>query len=113
MKTLLFIVALVVATTASAQMRYRGTGPSMLPTYKDGQEFLVYPLKWEALKVGMIVLRDNGPGKPPTCHRLIQYIWPFGWVTKGDGNPRPDAGFMTRKTYLGRAVPVEPIKPAP
>lgn len=91
-------------------------GWSMCPTLPfKSKHFLNRFYPYGSLQPGMVVARHGVIDAPGVdiCHRLVRFQhrdWlhrSAGWVTKGDGNSRPDMGLMTEKNYLG-VVPIAP-----
>ncbi len=96
-------------------------GPSMEPTYEDGDILLVKHVDPASLKVGDVIVFLNpnipqcrtDPDFSPRCrivHRIVGIETEWGelyFVTQGDNpvtNPRPDVGRVSPELILG--VPV-------
>ena len=113
-KSLLFVlISLLLLSPLHSNELVQGIGNSMSPTYPHGQWYEVErEYDYSKLKVGDVVVREikinrnNKRIKIKITHRLNQYIFPFGWITKGDGNKSLDWGFMGRKDFWGLARPV-------
>jgi signal peptidase I len=84
-----------------------GIGNSMLPAIQPGETITIQRVPYESLKIGDIVLyRDFWSGYV-ICHRLISApIFPlrFGWEVKGDNNPAPDVGLVTKNNYIAKVI---------
>ncbi|HEY0946233.1 MAG TPA: signal peptidase I [Opitutaceae bacterium] len=77
-----------------------GTG-SMEPVFGRDAYLLLEPAPYGALREGDIVTYQPAGARQPVVHRLVRK---YGekFEAKGDNNPQPDVGYVTRDNYRMR-----------
>jgi len=103
-------IALVVAAVTVRMLGWDltvVTSGSMQPRISAGDVVAVRPLDGAPVRPGMVVLFDDGEGRP-TLHRVLA-VDPDGSIrTKGDANLEADSTPVRPSAVLGRAVMVVP-----
>jgi len=75
-------------------------GTSMLPKYGNNTIYVIKPIAWDALKVGMDVAYKRPTGET-VVHRLIASGGDF-WIIQGINNSVPDVYHVTPDNLIGQ-----------
>lgn len=75
---------------------------SMLPTLKVPTLVAVAPKDFDEIKKGDIITWKSG--STYNTHRAYEILEGGKVRTKGDNNPGPDAGYVTKDNYVGTVV---------
>lgn len=79
-----------------------GTG-SMRPALRGDEFTIVSRVPFESIRVGDVIAFRAYWCQDIVVHRVIQ-IGAGRMITKGDANPKPDPGFVNRKSFIGRVT---------
>lgn len=85
---------------------------SMRPALRGDEFTLIRRVPFESIKVGDVIVYRAHWHPTLVAHRVIQ-SGRGRLVTKGDNNPAPDPGFVTRSTFVGLLTHIDgrPIQP--
>lgn len=76
-------------------------GPSMLPTFGLSEMVRIEVCSYYDLNIGDTAVFWHERAQCFVHHRIVGKQGPW-FITKGDNNPVPDSGFLTKDNFVGR-----------